>query len=604
MSLQLIAKQMEAKGRNGDSVLVHMTTGEVAGLQKLAETAGGSLSVNPETGLVEANFLKQMLPTLVGAGVGYMTMNPMYGAMAGAAVGGYQANRAGRDVGEGMVMGGLGGYGGATLGSSLQAAGAPATVTTEAAKQAGTKTTNNMLTNAVMSQAMAGQPTPPITNPLFVDPATAQQQAMASAPLQTPSTTAGSGQLASQTPINTQAPSNVPAEAPTKFSELSYGDRFKRGLGGVEAMSTEEGRDKAYRAAGGSEGIIRALMFAGLPALYGARTKVPHPYGLLSADINKRGFAAAEGGEVGFFSGGQTTGAIAQAMANRPFIIDPATGNVIRNPNLPPPAPAPAPTTFADMGGRGDGYTPNADFDTPEKQRAYYADRPNQANIVGIVQDLIGMTPIGALQNRLDPEGVAASKATVQQAPAPVVDRIGMEPGQSDGIGGGLGSSAGMAGASEGGAGSTAATKESPDGPDGANAGDGSVDSGDHHAAQGGLLGLAKGGLKEGGFVVPADVVAFLGGGNSDNGAEKIERMFPNAMYIDGPDGGQEDTVKTSIEGKQPARVAHGEVYIPPQDVKRAGGAKVLYAMLDRVRVAATGSKKQIKPVSLERAMA
>ena len=103
---------------------------------------------------------------------------------------------------------------------------------------------------------------------------------------------------------------------------------------------------------------------------------------------------------------------------------------------------------------------------------------------------------------------------------------------------------------------------------------------------------------------MPADVVAFLGGGNSDNGAEKIERMFPNAMYIDGPDGGQEDTVKTSIEGKQPARVAHGEVYIPPQDVKRAGGAKVLYAMLDRVRVAATGSKKQIKPVSLERAMA
>ena len=62
--------------------------------------------------------------------------------------------------------------------------------------------------------------------------------------------------------------------------------------------------------------------------------------------------------------------------------------------------------------------------------------------------------------------------------------------------------------------------------------------------------------------------------------------------------------MKTSIEGKQPARVAHGEVYIPPQDVKRAGGAKVLYAMLDRVRVAATGSKKQIKPVSLERAMA
>jgi hypothetical protein len=88
MSLQLLAKQMESKGRDGDSVLVHMTHGEVAGLQKLAESAGGTLTINPDTGLVEANYLKSVLPTLVGAGVGFMTMNPMLGAAAGAAVGG------------------------------------------------------------------------------------------------------------------------------------------------------------------------------------------------------------------------------------------------------------------------------------------------------------------------------------------------------------------------------------------------------------------------------------------------------------------------------------------------------------------------------------
>jgi len=117
MSLQLIAKQMEAKGRNGDSVLVHMTHGEVAGLQKLAENAGGSLSVNPETGLVEASFLKSILPTLVGAGVSFMTANPYLGAAAGAAVGGYQARRSGQDVGMGAITGGLGGYGGFQLAS-------------------------------------------------------------------------------------------------------------------------------------------------------------------------------------------------------------------------------------------------------------------------------------------------------------------------------------------------------------------------------------------------------------------------------------------------------------------------------------------------------
>jgi hypothetical protein len=125
MSLQLLAKQMEAKGRGGDSVLVHMTPGEVEGLQKLAESAGGSLSVNPETGLVEANFLKRMLPTLVGVGVG-MFAGPMAGAAAGAAVGGYQAKRNDQDVGMGMLMGGLGGYGGGAMGAGLTAAGAGA----------------------------------------------------------------------------------------------------------------------------------------------------------------------------------------------------------------------------------------------------------------------------------------------------------------------------------------------------------------------------------------------------------------------------------------------------------------------------------------------
>jgi len=48
-----IASLLSAQGRNGDSMLVHMTPGEVQGLQSLAMAAGGSLSINPETGLYE-----------------------------------------------------------------------------------------------------------------------------------------------------------------------------------------------------------------------------------------------------------------------------------------------------------------------------------------------------------------------------------------------------------------------------------------------------------------------------------------------------------------------------------------------------------------------
>ena len=44
-------------GRNGDSMLVHMSPSEVAGLQGLAMAHGGSLTINPQTGLPEAGFL-------------------------------------------------------------------------------------------------------------------------------------------------------------------------------------------------------------------------------------------------------------------------------------------------------------------------------------------------------------------------------------------------------------------------------------------------------------------------------------------------------------------------------------------------------------------
>jgi len=51
------AQNVAAEGRRGDSMLVHMTPDEVAGLQSLAQMMGGSLTINPETGLPEATSL-------------------------------------------------------------------------------------------------------------------------------------------------------------------------------------------------------------------------------------------------------------------------------------------------------------------------------------------------------------------------------------------------------------------------------------------------------------------------------------------------------------------------------------------------------------------
>jgi len=114
---------MASKGRNGDSMLVHMTPGEVHGLQALAMKHGGSLTVNPDTGLPEANFLKSLLPMLAGFALGPAGFGLVSSAMgAGAIVGGITGIATG-SLSKGL-MAGLGAYGGFGIGESLAGLGA------------------------------------------------------------------------------------------------------------------------------------------------------------------------------------------------------------------------------------------------------------------------------------------------------------------------------------------------------------------------------------------------------------------------------------------------------------------------------------------------
>ena len=94
-------------------------------------------------------------------------------------------------------------------------------------------------------------------------------------------------------------------------------------------------------------------------------------------------------------------------------------------------------------------------------------------------------------------------------------------------------------------------------------------------AAEGGLMGYAKGG-------VPTK---------------------PQGTYLSGDTDGMADQIKATIDGKQPARLAHGEFVIPADVVSHLGngnsdaGAKQLYKMMDRIRMARTGNKKQGKEI-------
>jgi hypothetical protein len=123
---------MATKGRNGDSMLVHMTPGEVAGLHALALKHGGELTTNPDTGLPEASFLKSLLPMLAGAALNFFV--PGLGAAVGGAFGVGAAAGTGIAVGgiTGLatgslsrgLMAGLGAYGGAGLVEGITGLGA------------------------------------------------------------------------------------------------------------------------------------------------------------------------------------------------------------------------------------------------------------------------------------------------------------------------------------------------------------------------------------------------------------------------------------------------------------------------------------------------
>jgi hypothetical protein len=73
---------------------------------------------------------------------------------------------------------------------------------------------------------------------------------------------------------------------------------------------------------------------------------------------------------------------------------------------------------------------------------------------------------------------------------------------------------------------------------------------------------------------------------------------------LKGPGDGMSDSIPASISGKQPARLADSEFVVPADVVSHLGngssdaGARQLYAMMDRVRKARTGTKKQGKQIN------
>ncbi len=69
--------------------------------------------------------------------------------------------------------------------------------------------------------------------------------------------------------------------------------------------------------------------------------------------------------------------------------------------------------------------------------------------------------------------------------------------------------------------------------------------------------------------------------------------------YLRGATDGMADEIPSSIDGKEPAALSHGEFVVPADVISHLGngnsdaGAKVLYDMMDRIRKARTGTTEQ-----------
>lgn len=108
------------------------------------------------------------------------------------------------------------------------------------------------------------------------------------------------------------------------------------------------------------------------------------------------------------------------------------------------------------------------------------------------------------------------------------------------------------------------------------------------------------GGAKAGGLM-PA---ALRNGGMAEY---NLGSYSDGGRLLKGPGDGMSDNIPATIGKKQPARLADGEFVVPADVVSHLGngstdaGAKRLYSMMDKVRKARTGNKKQGKEIKAEK---
>ena len=545
-----MAQTVRSQGRGEDTMLVHMTPGEVGGLQALAMSAGGSLSINPETGLPEAGFLKNILPTILGLGLAATGVGAPLAA--GLVAGG--TTIATGDLGKGL-MAGLGAFGGASLAGGL---GIGSSISENAF---GALSNKPGIFGAEMGAGLAGAPGGPavVMDPINITPDMVQQPV---------GNAALSQQLAPGVP---SVPITTTAQSAPALAQTATEAAKQTGSGFLGKF----GKDFGATARQGLPGGI-AQKAAPYLAGYGVLEQLMRPPGMEVMDSEEDEFEIPEygqrrlrprldpdypEGEISFFdpSGFQATGR--SVYSSRGF----AEGDEV-------PAPA-----------GGLGATLAAQL--PEYTRMF---QTSPGPVSGVPFGYgAGQAPSEQIRAQLLNQPTGEDVGMIQPGREPTFD-IAQGPRNRFANLGGLGNLAGLGNLGAYGdfdfsnidfsnlgsmVGGTNISSTAP-----INQARGAVRS------QPQMFQPQPMPIESGGFVMPARETAEFGNGSTMAGQNVLAQL--GGMPIQGPGDGVSDSIPAMIDGEQPAALADGETYFPPQTVEAMGGADQLRKMMEQAQAA------------------
>jgi len=584
------AQGLASMGRYGDSMLVHMTPGEVAGLQSLAVANGTSLTINPKTGLPEAF----ILAPLVGLGLKAAGMSALGAGIATGLLGWAVTG----DLGQGLLSG-LGGYGGAGLGGALGKFGATqglVSPATEVAKVGASTAGAGVGAGAgtlgfAPNAASALNAITPSSLSAYAAPASSAISSVPNLASATGSAVSGL-KVAAPTAFGAVTPSSLSAYTPLVDDAVGTLASTTSAPNMAAGFSKALADPKAFYDAFPNEALT-GLGMAASPLITSALT--PPEY-----QLPKEEKTPYEGP---YYPTERTasfpTDPERQQLGTKEYQyftpIQPYPGYESYDPNY-------------------RGYAEGGDVtETPDPGSNPLQDvkEAGEYGIGGLAYFAKGGNT-GGPGKYVDPNSIpsAAFQADLDAYNKEVKDLMNPGIGRNDGAftGGAYNPIYGLFGGmfrpslSRAQAEAKVGPKpvwEAPTAPD--------IPVPAYATAKPGFQGSGITSLP------PRQPTQNLNltGGFSDMSKDIINSggAFAKGGYLDGPGDGMSDSIPATIAGKQPARLADGEFVIPADVVSHLGngstkaGAQRLYAMMDKVRKARTGTKKQGKQINPKKYM-